>query len=169
MNSLSGETKEFFNFIKKHLFNKVPSASALAGVAAGAFVSSAFDTAPARSMMETFGIMGANADVVSPAAHRIFSVFLPLFAAATTVYVVQKWLKAYRKKQMARYALMAERLDNERKEELSSRLALLEKAKETGLLTGSEYDSKLSGLYHAYTKTILPPEVGEFIFRKLTS
>lgn len=169
MNRLSGEPKEFLSFVKKHLFNKVPSVSALSGVVAGAYVSSVFTSSPVQGMMTAIGILGRNADIASPPALRLFSIFLPLFAAATTVYLVQKWLKSFRKKQIAKYREMTARLDKTRQEELASKLDLLEKAKETGLITGSEYEAKLAGLYQGYTKTLLPPSVEEFILKKLTS
>lgn len=169
MNRLSGESKEFLSFIKKHLFNKVPSVSTLVGVAVGAYVSSVFATSPVRGMMATLGIINSSANVVSPLSYRLLSVFLPLFAAATTVYLVQKWLKSYRRRHIARYAEMAAGFDREKKEELASKLALLGRAKETGLLTESEYEAKLAGLYQTYTRTLLPPGVEEFILKKLTS
>lgn len=169
MHRLSGESKEFLSFVKKHLFNKVPSMSALAGVAVGAYVSSVFTSSPVRGVMTSIGILGRDADVASPLALWLLSIFLPLFAAATTVYLVQKWLKSFRQKQIARYREMTARLDKPKQEELALKLELLEKAKEAGLITGSEYEAKLAGLYQGYTKTLLPPGVEEFILKKLTS
>lgn len=166
---LSGEAREFLGFIKKHLFNKVPSVSTLSGVAVGASVSSALATSPAQGLMSSMGVMDSSAQVISPLAYRLLSISIPLFAAATTVYLVQKRLKTYRKKQISRHKKAAERLDEGLKKELSMKLTLLDQAKESGLLTEAEYESKLTGLYHAYTGKPLHPGVEEFILKKLTS
>lgn len=170
MNRLSGESKELLSFMTKHLFNKVPSMSALAGILMGAWVSSTFSTPPVRSMMALFGIVdhGADSNVANPLAYSLLSVFLPLFAAAATIYLVQKALKSYRKKQLAKYAGAAARLDREKLSELKSKLALLEEAKNTELLTTGEYETKIAVLYQSYTGT-LPSSAQEFIVRKLTS
>ena len=170
MNRLSGESKELLSFVTKHLFNKVPSMSAMAGILMGAWVSSNFTTPPVRSMMALFGIVnhGAGAEVASPLAYGLLSVFLPLFSAASTIYLVQKALKSYRKRQLAKYAEAATLIDREKLSELSSKLALLEEAKNTGLLTTGEYETKIAVLYQSYAGT-LPSGVEEFIVKKLTS
>jgi hypothetical protein len=168
MNRVSGESKELMSFMTKHLFNKVPSVSALAGILMGAWVSSAFATSPIRSMMGLFGITGQGAHIASPLAGSLLSVFLPLFAAASTIYIAQKALKSYRKKQIGKYAEAASHLDREKLSELNSKLALLEEARNTGLLTGSEYEVKLAVLYQGYAGS-LPSSMGEFIVKKLTS
>lgn len=170
MSRLSGESKELLSFVTKHLFNKVPSMSALAGILMGAWVSSTFSTPPVRSMMALFGIVnhGADPNVASPLAYSILSVFLPLFSAASTIYLVQKALKSYRKRQLAKYAEAASRLDSEKLFELGSKLALLEEAKNKGLLTTGEHETKTAVLYQSYTGT-LPSGAQEFIVKKLTS
>lgn len=170
MTRLSGESKELLSFVTKHLFNKVPNMSAMAGILMGAWVSSTFSTPPVRSMMALFGIVnhGAGTEVASPLAYSLLSVFLPLFSAASTIYIVQKALKSYRKRQLAKYAEAASRLDSEKLSELGSKLALLEEAKSTGLLTTGEYETKIAVLYQSYTGT-LPSSVEEFIVKKLTS
>ncbi|MBI2400201.1 MAG: hypothetical protein HYV23_03975 [Deltaproteobacteria bacterium] len=170
MNRLSEESKELLSFVTKHFFNKVPSMSALAGIIMGALVSSTFSTPPVRSMMALFGIVGrdAGAAVASPLAYSLLSVFLPLFSAASTIYLVQKALKSYRKRQLVKYTAAASRLDDEKLSELGSRLALLEEAKNTGLLTAGEYETKTAVLYQSYTGR-LPSGVEEFIVKKLTS
>jgi hypothetical protein len=170
MNRLSGESKELLSFVTKHLFNKVPSMSALAGILMGAWVSSTFSTPPVRSMMALFGIVnhGASADVASPLAYSLLSVFLPLFSAASTIYLAQKALKSYRKRQLGKYAEAASRMDREKLSELGSKLALLEEAKNSGLLTTGEYETKIAILYQSYTGT-LPSGAQEFIVKKLTS
>lgn len=168
MTRLSGESKELLSFVTKHFFNKVPSMSALAGIVMGAWVSSTFSTPPLRSMMALFGIVGSAADVASPLAYRLLSVFLPLFSAAATIYAVQKALKSYRKRQLAKYAGAASLLDSEKLSELNSKTALLEEAKNSGLLTTGEYETKLALLYQGYTGK-LPSGVQEFIVKKLTS
>lgn len=168
-NALFVETREFLSFIKKHIFNKVPSVSTLSGVAAGALVSSALTSVPLRTMMASMGVMDSSAYVISPVAYRLLSVSIPLFAAASTVYAVQKRLKSYRKRQISRYEQAAEALDEPSKKELAMKLALLGKAWENGLLSDGEYESKLAALYHAHTRKPLPRGVEEFIVKKLTS
>lgn len=168
-NSLSSEAREFLGFIKKHLFNKVPSVSTLSGVAAGAIVSSAITSSPMRAMMTSVGVIDASAGVISPVAYRILSVSIPLFAAAATVYAVQKRLKSYRKKQLTEYRQKADRLDEGSRRALDMKLVLLEQARENGLVNDGEYESKLSGLYHSYIGKTLPRGVEEFIVKKLTS
>lgn len=170
MNRLSGESKELLSFVTMHFFNKVPSMSTLAGIIMGAWVSSTFSTPPVRSMMALFGIIesGANSDVASPLSYSLVSVFLPLFSAAATIYLMQKALKSYRKKQLAKYADAASRLDVEKLSELGEKLALLEEARNKGLLTMGEYETKIAVLYQSYTGT-LPSGAQEFIVKKLTS
>jgi hypothetical protein len=170
MTWLSGESRELLSFVTKHFFNKVPSMSALAGILMGAWVSSTFSTPPVRSMMALFGILesGAKGEVASPLAYTLFSVFLTLFSAAATVYVVQKALKSYRKRQLAKYAAASSRLDAEKLPELNAKLALLEEAKNSGLLTSGEHETKLAALYQVYMGK-LPSGVEEFIVKKLTS
>jgi len=167
---LSGESRELMSFFAKHLSNKVPSASGLAGILAGAWVSSAFSTPPARSMMALLGIIenGRSASVASPLSYSLLSVFLPVFAAAATIYGAQKVLKAYRGKQLARYSEAASMLDPGQLSELKSKLALLEAARGKELLSKGEYETKLAVLYKGYTGR-LPSGVEEFIVRKLTS
>lgn len=166
---LSGEPREFFGFIRKHLANKVPSASALAGVASGACVSSAFATSPVRDAMHFLGITGRGADVASPLSYRLVSIFLPLFAAATTVYLVQKRLRARRRKLVARYAGISDGLEAGKREELAARVDLLERARQAGLLSESECEVKLQEVYAACSKSRMPAGVEEFIVKKLTS
>lgn len=170
MTRLSGESRELLSFVTKHFFSKVPSMSALAGILMGAWVSSTFSTPPVRSMMALFGIMdgGATGEVASPMAYRLFSIFLTLFAAAATVYAVQKALKSFRKRQLAKYAAASSRLEAEKLQELNAKLALLEEAKNSGLLTSSEHETKLGALYQGYMGK-LPTGVEEFIVKKLTS
>lgn len=170
MMRLSGESRELLSFFAKHLFNKVPSASALAGILMGAWVSSTFSTPPVRSMMALMGILesGRSASVSSPLSYSLLSVFLPLFSGATTIYAVQKALKAYRGRKLTRYAEAASILDPERHCELKSKLAVLDAAREKGLLSSGEYETKLAILYKGYTGR-LPSGVEEFIVKKLTS
>jgi hypothetical protein len=168
MNRLSGESRELMSFMTKQLFNKVPSVSALAGILMGTWVSSAFATSPIRSMMDLIGITGQGAYIASPLAYSLLSVFLPLFAAASTIYFAQKALKSYRKRQIRKYIEAASHLDREKLSELKTKLAFLEEARNTGLLTSGEYEVKLAVLYQGYAGT-LPSSVGEFIVKKLTS
>ncbi|MCC6502027.1 MAG: hypothetical protein IT362_02685 [Deltaproteobacteria bacterium] len=170
MGRLSGESRELMSFATKHFFNKVPSMSALSGILAGALVSSAFATSPVKSMMALFGIVNtdAGAKVASPVAHSLLSVFLPLFSAAATIYVAQKTLKSYRKKRLERYIEASSLLEKEKLSELASKRALLEEAKNKGLLTDGEYETKLAGLYQPHSGK-LPSGFQEFIVKKLTS
>jgi len=170
MGRLSGESKELMSFVTKHFFNKVPSMSALSGILVGALVSSAFATSPVKSMMALFGIVNtdAAAEVASPAAHSLLSVFLPLFAAAATIYIAQNMLKSYRKKRLDRFIAASTLLGKEQLSELASKRALLEEAKNKGLLTDGEYETKLASLYQAHAGK-QASGVQEFIVKKLTS
>ena len=170
MGRLSGESRELMSFVTKHFFNKVPSMSALSGILAGTLVSSAFATAPVKSMMALFGIVntGAEGQVASPLAHSLLSVFLPLFAAAATIYIAQKTLKSYRKKRLGRFIAASILLEREELIELDSKRAILEEARSKGLLTDGEYETKLACLYQALSGR-QASGVQEFIVKKLTS
>ncbi|CAG0931824.1 hypothetical protein PLCT1_01906 [Planctomycetaceae bacterium] len=167
---LSVESRELLGFFARHLFNKVPSVSALSGILVGAWVSSAFSTPPARSAMALLGILeaGRNASVASPLSYSLLSIFLPLFLGATTIYAVQKALKAYRSGKLARYAEAASLLGPEKLSELKASLAVLDAAREKKLLNSGEYETKLAVLYKGYTGR-LPSGIEEFIVKKLTS
>lgn len=170
MGKLSGESKELMSFVTKHFFNKVPSMSALSGILTGALVSSTFATSPVKSMMALFGIVdnGLEAQIASPLAHSLLSVFLPLFAAAATIYIAQRTLKSYRKKRLDRFIAASILLEREDLLEIDSKRSVLEEARGKGLLTDGEYETKLACLYQAHAGK-QASGVQEFIVKKLTS
>lgn len=167
---LSGESKELMSFVTKHFFNKVPSMSTLSGILVGALVSSAFSTPPVKSMMALAGIMddAGGTEVTSPLALDLLSVFLPVFAAAATIYIAQKALRSYRKERLASLIRASCSLDGDKLSEIASKRALLEAARDKGLLTDGEYETKLAGLYLAHSGR-QSSGVQEFLVKKLTS
>jgi len=167
---LSGETKELASFVAKHFFNKVPSASAVSGILAGAIVSSNFTATPVKSAMAVFGVVSAGNEggITSPLSYSLLSVFVPVLTGAATIYIVQKALKSYRKKRLLGYMEASSRLEKDKLAELASKRSLLEEARDKGLLTDGEYETKLAGIYRARACGHASG-VQEFIVKKLTS
>jgi len=89
----------------------------------------------------------------STTAYRFLSVFLPILVTAITAYVVQKTLKTYREKQLARDMAHVAQLGQEVQSELSDKMRILDKAKEAGLITDNEYQIKIANLYQSYSRT----------------
>jgi len=167
---LSGETKELASFVTKHFFNKVPSMSAMSGILAGAIVSSNFAATPVKSVMAIFGVVntGIESDTASALSYSLLSVFVPVLTGATTIYLAQKALKSYRKKRLLGYMEASSRLERDKIDELASKRSLLEEARDKGLLTDGEYETKLAGVYQALSCGHTSG-VQEFIVKKLTS
>jgi hypothetical protein len=59
-------------------------------------------------------------------------------------------------------------LGKEVQAEIQDKLNVLEKAKEAGLVSASEYCTKKSNLYQSYSRTF-PFKFQEFLIKKLTS
>ncbi len=164
---LAKELRELFYFINKQVFKQIPSISAVGGILVGAWVSSTFTTSRVKGTLASFGVIKGGTHVVSPGTYRFLSIFLPIITAGITAYVIQKTLKTYREKQLDRNMARVASLGQEVQAEVRERLTLLEKAKEAGLLSAGEYQTKRANLYQAYSKA-LPSKIEEFIIKKLT-
>ncbi len=106
--------------------------------------------------------------MVSTTTYSLLSFSLPILAAAITAYIVQKAMIAYREKQLRRNMVWVAQLGKEVQAEIQEKLNILEKAKEAGLVSASEYSTKKSNLYQAYSRTF-PFKLEEFLVQKLTN
>ncbi len=166
-NRLAAEFSEFVFFIKRQFFGQIPSVSALGGLAIGSWVSSTFTTSPIRASLASWGLVKGGRHVVSPAFYRALSITLPVMAAAFTAYGLHKLLKTYREDQLGRHMAMAARLKEEIQAEIREKLALLEKARTAGLISGGEFDTKKANLYRSYSRT--PSRIEDLIVAKLSN
>jgi hypothetical protein len=160
------ERKEIGRYLLKQLFNQIPGTSAVAALLIGGWIASTFTTSPIKATLASWGLMKGGTRVVSDGTYKFLSVFLPLFAAGTTAYSVQKLLKYFREKEMERNKVLVAQLDRSLQAALETKLNLLEKAKEAGLLSESEYFTKKANLYQTYSRK-LPEKIRELIINKL--
>lgn len=150
---LAKELKEIAYHINRQLFSQIPGVSAIAGLLAGSWVASTFTSSPIKGYLSSFGLMKGGTHVVSTTTYRFLSVLLPILVTAITAYVVQKALKTYREKQLARNMDHVAQLGQEVQSELSGKMHLLKKAKEAGLISDNEYQIKIFNLYQLYSRT----------------
>jgi hypothetical protein len=148
---IAQERKEIGRYLLKQLFNQIPGASAVAALLVGGWVASTFTTSPITATLASWGLMKGGTRVVSSGTYKFLSVFLPLFTAGTTAYSVQKLLKYFRENEMEKNKALVAQLDRELQAALETKLNLLEKAKEAGLLSESEYFTKKANLYQTYS------------------
>ncbi|MDC4227335.1 MAG: hypothetical protein MPW15_24605 [Candidatus Manganitrophus sp.] len=160
------ERKEVGRYLLKQLFNQIPGASAVAALLVGGWIASTFTTSPITATLASWGLMKGGTRVVSSGTYKFLSVFLPFFAAGTTAYSVQKLLKYFREREMERNILLVAQLSGEARAALQEKLDLLEKAREAGLLSESEYFTKKANLYQTYSR-IVPEKIRELIINKL--
>lgn len=99
---IAQERKEVGRYLLKQLFNQIPGASAVAALLVGGWIASTFTTSPITATLASWGLMKGGTRVVSSGTYKFLSVLLPLFAAGTTAYAVQKLLKYFREKEMER-------------------------------------------------------------------
>lgn len=163
---LAQERKEVGRYLLKQLFNQIPGASAVAALLVGGWIASTFTTSPITATLASWGLMKGGTRVVSGSTYRFLSVFLPLFAAGTTAYSVQKLLKYFREKEMERNKVLVAQLGKEIQAALQAKIDLLEKTKEAGLLSEGEYFTKKANLYQTYSR-IVPEKIRELITNKL--
>src|SRR3972149_5138654 len=88
--------------------------------------------------------------------------------AAVTAYAVSKILKVVREQQMQKNMIRVSQLGEEIQALVNDRLAILEKAKETGLLSAGEYLKKKANLYNEYAR-IPSLQIKDLLIGKLTS
>ncbi len=163
---LAKELKEIAYHVNRQLFSQIPGVSAIAGLLAGSWVASTFTNSPIKGYLSSFGLMKGGTHVVSTTTYRFLSVFLPILATAITAYVVQKALKIYRERQLARNMAHAAQLGQEVQSELQDKMRLLEKAKAAGLISDNEHQIKVANLYQSYSRTYHSP-IEAMIIKKL--
>ncbi len=139
--------------VRKQLFSQIPGISAIAGIMAGSWVAHTFTNSPIKGFLSRAGLMKGGTHVVSGTTYKFLSVVLPLLAVAVTAYIVQKGMKVFRKKQLERNIAYCDLLREEAQVELHAKLDLLARAKEAGLISSGEYDTKLANLYQSYVKS----------------
>ena len=106
--------------------------------------------------------------VVSGSTYRFLSIVLPILVAAVTAYAVSKILKIVREQQMQKNMFRVSQLGEEIQALVNDRLAILEMAKEAGLLSDGEYLTKKANLYSEYAR-IPASQITDLLIGKLTS
>ena len=162
------EGKELSAFLARQAFNQIPGMSAVAALIVGWWVASTFTTSPFRAFMARWGLMKGGRHVVSGSTYRFLSIVLPILVAAVTAYAVSKILKVVRERQMRKNMIRVSQLGEEIQALVNDRLAILEKAKEAGLLSAGEYLTKKSNLYNEYAR-IPSSQIKDLLIGKLTS
>ena len=150
---LAKELGEFAYHTKKVLFSQIPGVSAIVGLVAGSWVAGTFTSSPVKGFLSSHGFMKGGTHVVSETTYKFLSVLLPVLAIAVTAYVVQKAMKAYREKQLQRNLACVPSLKEEVQAELRAKRDILDKAKESGLLSESEHRTKMATLYQSYFRS----------------
>jgi hypothetical protein len=163
---LARELREIAYHTKQQLFIKIPGVSAVVGLLIGSWVASTFTNSPIKGFLSSWGFMKGGTHVVSTTTYRFVSVFLPIVATAITAYIVQKALKAYREKRLERDMALVSQLGQETQNELRDKTSVLDKAKEAGLISDSEYQTKIANLYQSYTRNY-HSGIEEIIIKKL--
>mgnify|MGYP000261964463 CR=1 FL=1 len=151
--------------MNKQLFSQIPGVSAIAGILVGSWVASTFTNSPVKGFLSSVGLMKGGTHVVSTTTYRFLSVFLPVTATAITAYAVQKALKQYRKKRLERNMASVAQLGQEVQAELRGKMSILGKAREAGLISDSEYQTKTANLYQSYCRS--SSKIEEIIIKKL--
>ncbi len=165
---LAQEIQELFHYIYLQVFGRIPGVSAIVGLLVGSWVASTFTTSRFKGFLASWGLIKGGTRVVSTTTYSFLSFSLPILAAALTAYIVQKAMIAYREKQLKRNMAWVAQLGQEAQAEVQEKLNILEKAKEAGLVSASEYATKKSYLYQAYARTF-PFKFQEFLIQKLSN
>jgi hypothetical protein len=160
------EMRDLAYYINRQVFSQIPSVSAISGLLVGSWVVSTFTTSPLRGFLASWGVMKGGTHVVSSATYKILSVFLPIFATAVTAYLVQKALRTYRERRLQRDMAAVARLGKEFQAELQDKMNILNKAREAGLISESELQTKTASLYQSYTRT--HSKIEEFLINKIS-
>jgi len=162
------EGKELAPFLARQALNQIPGTSAVAALIVGWWVASTFTTSPIRAFMAKWGLLKGGTHVVRGSTYRFLSIVLPIFVAAVTAYAVSKILKIVREQQMQKNMIRVSQLREEIQVLVNDRLAILEKAKEAGLLSDGEYLTKKANLYNAYAR-IPSSQITDLLIGKLSS
>lgn len=165
--ALVKESRELLFFINRQAFRQIPSLSAIGGILVGAWISSTFTTSPIKGALASFGLIKGGRHVVSSTTYTLLALVLPVLSAAVTAYLIQKTLKHYRRKQLEKNIAQVARLAPEVQSRLNEKLALLEKAKEAGIVSESEYQTKRAALYQSFSRG-LSSKIEEFVIDKLS-
>ena len=160
------ELQEIAYQVKKQLFSQIPGVSAIVGILVGSWVSGTFTNSPVKGFLSSVGVMKGGTHVVGKTTYRFLSVVLPLLAIALTTYLVQKGMKAYREKQLERNKLYVALMKEEMQAELQSKMTILDTAKAAGLISESEYQTKLANLYQSYVRSDLA-KIEEILVKKI--
>ncbi len=160
------ELREIAYYTKKQLFSQIPGVSAIAGILMGSWVASTFTNSPIKGLLSSWGLMKGGTHVVSNTTYRFLSVFLPLFATALTAYAVQKGMKSYREKRLERDKAFVAQLGEKVLADLQHKMSILDTAKKAGLLSESEWDTKIANLYQSYSRNDRS-SLKDILFKKL--
>ncbi len=164
---LAKEFKVLAFYLNKQFFSQIPSISGIAGLLVGSWVVSTFTTSPIKATLASWGLMKGGTHVVSSTTYRFLSVLLPIFATAVTAYIVQKGLKAYREKRLEKDMASVAKLGKEIQSEVNEKISILEKARDSGLVSDSEYHTKKAILYQSYSRSI-SSKIEELIINKMS-
>jgi len=134
----------------------------------GSWVASTFTTSPIKGFLASWGLMKGGTHVVSSSMYRFLSVFFPIVSTAVAAYFVQKYLKAYREKRLERDMAWVAQLGKEIQSEVQNKMIILDKVKEAGLVSDSEYHTKKANLYQTYARTD-HSKIKEFFINKMSS
>ncbi len=165
---LAKESKEIAFHVNKQLFSQIPGVSAIVGLLVGSWVASTFTNSPIKGYLSSWGLMKGGTHVVSTTTYRFLSVFLPIIVTAITAYLVQKALRIYRQKGLERNMAHVAQLGQEVQSGLRDKMSILDKAKEAGLISDNEYQTKIANLYQAYSRND-HSRIEEIIIKKLAS
>jgi hypothetical protein len=161
------EMKDLAYYLNRQVFSQIPSVSAISGILVGSWVVSTFTTSPLRGFLASWGLMKGGTHVVSSTTYKILSVFLPILATAVTAYLVQKVLKNYRERRLQRDMDAVARLAKEVQAEVQDKMNILSKAREAGLISEGEFQTKTASLYQSYTRTH-SSKIEEFLINKIS-
>jgi cell division protein FtsL len=165
---LAQEFKEIAYQMNRQLFSQIPGVSAIVGILVGSWVASTFTNSPIKGYLSSWGLMKGGTHVVSTTTYRFLSVILPIIVTAITAYIVQKALKTYREKRLEGSMAHVAQLGQEVQSELRDKMSILDKAKEAGLISENEYQTKMANLYQAYSRND-HSSIEEIIIKKLES
>lgn len=160
------EGKEFYHSLTRQVFNRIPGVSAIAGLVVGGWVASTFTTSPFKATLARWGVIKGGRHVVSGTTHRFLSVVLPLLVAAATAYAVQKYMKKYRERKMAENIARISGLGDDVRALVNDKLAILDRARDAGLLSPEEYETKKANLYAVSSRTF-SHQIKELLISKI--
>jgi len=144
------ELRELSRFGVRQVLKQIPGVSAISALAIGWVVASTFTTSPWKATLARWGVIKGATHVVSGPVYQFLSVVLPILVAAFTAYLVHKILTRVRELKMQRDIITIAGLGEHIQAVVNGKLALLENAKEAGLISNSEYLTKKSILYATY-------------------